>query len=172
VIGEKDDLKDIVPYIDEDDDEPIGHVSNNSMEYYMEKLTPLQMRFVNLYMTGQYTFVEIGHLLNVSDVTIRSWFRKEHVKKAIEDITKLQQQVVAVNISALTVKAIQKMNDLLDSPIDGVKYQAAKDLLDRGGHKAKQEIKVDKTVTYEEKLNQIIDDYVDAEILEECDEDE
>ena len=39
------------------------------------------------------------------------------------------------------------MDDLLDSPIDQVRYNASKDILDRTGHKPMQSIKVDKTVT-------------------------
>ena len=55
-------------------------------------------------------------------------------------------------------KAVSTLYELLDSTMDTVRYQAAKDILDRGGHKAQQSIKVDKTVTTrEEQLKSLID---------------
>ena len=65
---------------------------------------------------------------------------------------------MATQLKTLTLKATNKLASLIDSPIDGVALQAVKDVLDRGGHKAKQEIKVDKTVrTFEEKLQEVME---------------
>jgi hypothetical protein len=55
----------------------------------------------------------------------------------------------------------------MNSPIDGVALQAVKDVLDRAGHKPKNEIKVEKTVTtIEQKMKQLIDATIDAEYEE------
>ena len=56
----------------------------------------------------------------------------------------------------------------MNSPIDGVALQAVKDVLDRAGHKSKQEIKIDKTVTtIEQKMKELIDStIIDVEFTE------
>ena len=52
----------------------------------------------------------------------------------------------------------------MDSPIDGIAFQACKDILDRTGHKAKNEIKVDKTVkTIEMQLNDLANEIIDVD---------
>ena len=80
--------------------------------------------------------------------------------------------VVATQLKALTLKAVNKLGALTDSPIDGVALQAVKDILDRAGHKPKQEMKIDKTVTtYEQRLSDLIKTTIDAEIeITEVDE--
>lgn len=78
--------------------------------------------------------------------------------------------MVANQLKNLTMKATEKLNALVDSPIDGVALQAVKDILDRAGHKPKQEIKVDKTVTtVEEKLKSLVDSVVIDVEYEEMD---
>ena len=72
-------------------------------------------------------------------------------------------QVVGIQIKALSSLAVDRLQKLMSSPIDGVALQAVKDVLDRSGHKPKQEIKVDKTViTYEEKLHSLINNTIDV----------
>ena len=81
--------------------------------------------------------------------------------------------MVAMQLKALTNKAVNRLSALTDSPIDGVALQAVKDILDRTGHKAKQEIKVDKTVrTFEERLSEVIDKTIDIdfEMIEDDDD--
>ena len=72
--------------------------------------------------------------------------------------------MIDVQIKAMRMKAIEKMNDLMDSPIDRIAFQACKDILDRTGHKAKNEIKVDKTVkTIEMQLNDLANEIIDVD---------
>lgn len=93
--------------------------------------------------------------------------RRGDVKSAINDMQLLTHDVVSNQMKAMTVKAMERMRELMDSPIDGVALQAVKDVLDRSGHKAKQEIKKEVTVkSFEEKLNNLIDDVIDAEFEE------
>ena len=56
----------------------------------------------------------------------------------------------------------------MDSPIDGVAFQACKDVLDRTGHKAKNEVKVEKTVkTIEMQLKDLADNiFTDVDFVE------
>jgi glutamyl-tRNA reductase len=114
--------------------------------------------------TGQYTLNKLAQLLEVHPNTLLNWLKKEDVKAVINDMQTTTHDIVAVQLKALTMKAANKLGDLIDSPIDGVALQAVKDVLDRSGHKPKQELKIDKTVrTFEQKLSEIIDKTIDAE---------
>jgi transposase-like protein len=137
------------------------------------QLHPKIQRFVHLYITGQYTLVKLAQLLDVHINTVYGWMKRDDVKEIILDMQKATHNVVATQLKTLTVKAVNKMCDLMDSPIDGVALQAARDILDRAGHKPKQEIKVDKTVmTFEQRLNTLIeetipDEIIDAEVVDD-----
>lgn len=126
---------------------------------------PLKVqRFINLYMTGQYTIVNLAKLLEVHPNTIHKWLRRQDVKDVIADMQRATQEIVGVQLKALQTKAVQRLHDLIDSPIDGVAYQAVRDVLDRGGHKPEQKINVNKTVvTYEEKLKNLIDNVIEGD---------
>jgi len=131
-------------------------------------------RFIHLYLTGQYSHNKLAQLLEVHPNTIANWLRRKDVKQVIEEMQKLTHEMVGVQLRALTLKAINKLNALIDSPIDGVALQAVKDILDRSGHKAKQEIKIDKTVTtIEEQIRKLADKTIidaDYEIIEDEEE--
>lgn len=129
-------------------------------------------RFVHLYMTGQYTLVKLAQLLEVHPNTLSNWLKRKDVKDAIADVQESVHEQVSIELKTLTLKAARKLHDLMDSPIDGVALQAVKDVLDRAGHKTKQEIKIDKTVTtIEQKLKNLVDaTIVDADFTEVSDE--
>jgi len=118
-------------------------------------------------MTGQYSINKLAQLLEVHPNTLHNWMRRADVKNAINDLQNVTHDVVSNQMKAMTVKAMERMRELMDSPIDGVALQAVKDVLDRAGHKPRQEIKVDKTVrTFEEKLSDLIDNVIDVEFEE------
>ncbi len=127
-------------------------------------------RFVQLYMTGQYTLAKLAQLLDVHINTITLWMKREDVQECIRETQRVTHDMVSTQLRALTLQATAKLSELINSPIDGVAMQAVKDVLDRSGHKSKQEIKIDKTVTtVEEKMKRLIDNTIDAEytIIEE-----
>lgn len=128
-------------------------------------LTQKQQRFIHLYLTGQYTVQKLAQLLEVHPNTLFNWLKRTDVKDIIADMQATTHDMVAVQLKNLTMAATDKLSKLINSPIDGVALQAVKDILDRSGHKAKQEIKVDKTVTtIEQKLGELINStIVDAE---------
>lgn len=146
----------------------------------ISKLTAKQQRFIHLYMTGQYTLQKLSQLLEVHPNTLGNWLKRKDVQEVITDMQATTHQIVGVQLKAMSSKAITRLGDLLDSPIDGVALQAVKDVLDRGGHKPKQEIQVDKrVVTFEEKLSRLIDDTLEVtpeediiDMVEEEDADE
>ena len=140
------------------------------MSTEVQLLEPKLQRFVHLYLTGQYNQTQIAQILEVHKNTINQWLKREDVGLAIKEYQQLEHEMYDVQIKAMRMKAIQKMNDLMDSPIDGIAFQACKDILDRTGHKAKNEIKVDKTVkTIEVQLSELADSLindVDFEVLD------
>lgn len=127
-------------------------------------LPPKMQRFIHLYMTGQYTLSKLAQLLEVHPNTLGKWLKRKDVRDIISDMQQTTHDVVAMQLKNLTLKGVDKLSKLMDSPIDGVALQAVKDVLDRAGHKSKQEIKIDKTVrTFEEKLNDLIDKTIEIE---------
>ena len=130
----------------------------------VQLLEPKLQRFVHLYLTGQYNQTQLAQLLEVHKNTINSWLKREDVNLAIKEYQAMEHEMIDVQIKAMRMKAIEKMNDLMDSPIDGIAFQACKDILDRTGHKAKNEIKVDKTVkTIEMQLNDLANEIIDVD---------
>ena len=127
----------------------------------VQLLEPKLQRFVHLYLTGQYNQTQLAQLLEVHKNTIHSWLKREDVNIAIKEYQAMEHEMIDVQIKAMRMKAIEKMNELMDSPIDGIAFQACKDILDRTGHKAKNEIKVDKTVkTIEMQLNDLAENLI------------
>ena len=127
----------------------------------VQLLEPTLQRFVHLYLTGQYNQTQLAQLLEVHKNTINSWLKREDVNIAIKEYQAMEHEMIDVQIKAMRMKAIEKMNELMDSPIDGIAFQACKDILDRTGHKAKNEIKVDKTVkTIEMQLNDLAENLI------------
>ena len=138
------------------------------MDNEVQLLEPKLQRFVHLYLTGQYNQSELADILEVHINTICNWLKREDVNMAIKEYQSAEHEIIDAKIKSMRMKAIDKMNDLMDSPIDGIAFQACKDILDRTGHKAQQNIKVDKTVkTIEVQLNELAN-----EILEDVDYEE
>lgn len=133
-------------------------------------LDPKQQRFVHLYLTGSYTNKEIAQLLDIHQNTLYNWLRDDRVIEVINEIQKVEHETIETQLKAMRTKAINTMMELMDSPIDGVRYQASKDILDRAGHKSKQEIKVDKTIkTIEMQLNELASELIEDVAFTEVD---
>ena len=131
------------------------------MSNEVQLLEPKLQRFVHLYLTGQYNQTQLAQLLEVHKNTINSWLKREDVNIAIKEYQAMEHEMIDVQIKAMRMKEIEKMNELMDSPIDGIAFQACKDILDRTGHKAKNEIKVDKTVkTIEMQLSDLAENLI------------
>jgi transposase-like protein len=125
-------------------------------------------------MTGQYSLSKLAQLLEVHPNTLGNWLKRADVRQIIEEMQETTHDVVAMQLKALTLDAVNRLGELTKSPIDGVALQAVKDVLDRAGHKPKQELKIDKTVTtYEQRLSDLIKNTIDADIsIEEIKEGE
>ena len=145
--------------------------TNSNLQLF--QLDPQKQRFIQLYMTGNFTIAKIAQLMDVHPNTVSNWLKREDVKNAIAEAQSEIHHQVQLQITANTMKAVQRLGELMDSSIDAVALQAVKDVLDRGGHKPKNEIKVDKTVTtIEQKFKEIIDATIPDVEFEEIIEDE
>lgn len=124
----------------------------------MSRITPAKTRMILLWLTGQYSQRKIANIIGCSEATIKAWLVDPAVQLIIKEIQQREFALIESNLKAMSYKAIDTMNELLDSDMDNVRFSAAKDILDRGGHKPHQNIKVDKTVTnIEQQLSQLAD---------------
>ena len=139
----------------------------------VEKLTPAKMRMLTMYLTGLYTQGHIAKIIGVSANTVRVWLMSDEVQSALNIIQQKEFNVIDARLKSMRHKALDTMDDLLDSPIDQVRYNASKDILDRTGHKAMQSIKVDKTVTnIEQQLRNLSAFNVDEDNIVDVDVDD
>lgn len=137
-------------------------------EELMYSMTPAKTRMIMLWLTGQYTQKKIAAIVGVSENTIRAWLSDSACQLVIAELQKREFAIIEGRLKSLQNKAIDTMDELLESDMDNVRFQAAKDLLDRGGHKPQQSIKVDKTVTtVEQQLKDLADFTIDdTEIID------
>ena len=149
----------------------MSDMENKDLALY--QLDPKQQRFIQLYLTGNFTLTKIAELLEIHPNTASNWLKKKEVKHALEEAQKEIHGQVAIQLKGMTLKATQKLNELIDSPMDAIALQAVRDVLDRGGHKTVNEIKVDKTVTtIEQQMKQLIDTTIPDIEYEDVVEDE
>lgn len=134
----------------------------------LDSLNAAKTRMILLYLTGQYTQKKIASIIGVSENTIRAWLIDPVVQQIIREIQAREFAIIEANLKALQYKAVSTMNELMDSCMDNVRFSAAKDVLDRGGHKPQQSIKVDKTVTtVEQQLASLVDFTIDdSEVID------
>lgn len=128
----------------------------------MQTITPAQRRIVHLYISGGVTIKDIASLLGVTQGHVRNVLRNPLVKEAITQIQNEEDEVVKQGIKALRMKAMKKMNDLMDSRQDAIAYQAARDILDRTGHKGTVKQEVNVNITFEQQLKQMLDEAKDV----------
>lgn len=131
-------------------------------------LDPKHQRFIHLYLTGQYTLAELANLLNVHVNTVRNWLKKDEIKEIINEYQKDEHQIVEQTLKALRFKALSRLAKIIDSPVDGVALQAVNSILDRTGHKSKQQKDVNINVTtFEKQITDLIDKTIkDEEVID------
>lgn len=124
---------------------------------------PMVSRIVQLFITGQYSQKEIAHILRINPGTVSKWLQVPEVRDIINEYQKNESIMVDQAIKAVRMKAVNKMNELLDAENEMVQWQAARDILDRTGHKADNKTTVNVNVrTFEEQLGELIDvDYTE-----------
>lgn len=116
-------------------------------EEYLMKLTPAKMQVITLYLTGNYTKKRIAEIVDISPTTVNVWLSAPYSQEIIKELQKRELALVRSDLNSLRSKAVETMEDLLSSPMDNVRFSAAKDILDRSGLTIQKELKVTKTVT-------------------------
>lgn len=152
----------------EEHNEDDGNLFSGLPSETLVELSPAKNRMILLYITGQYTIPKIAQIIGVSVNTIRAWLSQELVQTVIKELQQREFNIIDSSLKALRMKAVNTIDNLMDSPMDAVRFQASKDILDRTGHKPINEMKVNKTVmTIERQLSELADVTIDeAEIID------
>lgn len=129
---------------------------------YLHELTPAKNRMILLYITGQYSQNKLAQIIGVHPNTIRTWLMQPVVQSVISELQSREFEIIDSSLKSLRMKAVQTMDDLMSSPVDAVRLQASKDILDRTGHKPETKMKIDKTVVnLEQQLKDIAEFTID-----------
>ncbi|MDD3414877.1 MAG: hypothetical protein PHY47_12865 [Lachnospiraceae bacterium] len=148
------------------EDVSLPNIERVSQEQMMESpfksLEPHQQRFIHMYLSGDYTIPKIASVLGYHPDTLRRWLRKPEFKAVLDEYQNEETEIVTQTLMALRLKALYKMSDLMNSPVDGIAYQAARDVLDRTGFKAtqKQDVKIE-VYNYETQIKEILGNDID-----------
>jgi hypothetical protein len=120
-------------------------------------LLPIRnQRVIHMYLTGGFTTQEIADALGYSKNYVKNLLCRKDIRDIIEKIQLDEDDLIRQSIKALRMKAMKKMSDLIDSSQDAIAYQAARDVLDRTGHKGVDKKEVNVNVTFEQQLKEII----------------
>ncbi|MGL4774545.1 MAG: hypothetical protein ACRC2K_13370 [Clostridium sp.] len=117
----------------------------------------LKQRFVQLYVSGFYTNKQIADILMISEASVRTLLKQPDVMDLILEYANEEKQIIDTRIKAMRFKAVDVMNELMDADDDNIKLSAAKDILDRAGHKADSNSNVNINVSYEQQLGSLIE---------------
>lgn len=128
----------------ENNEQQVPSIYSSLPPELVEKMTPMKMRVINLFMTGLYNQSEIASLVGMNKGTISSWLKQPEIMAVIKELQNREYDYMEAQIKNLRNKAINTMSELLDSPIDTVKLSAAKDILNRTGHGATQKVSIEK----------------------------
>lgn len=127
------------------------------------KYAALQQKLTHLYLSGNYTQCQIAKILRVTPGTISRWLRLPQIKQAIEVYQQEEDAIINGSLKALRMKAINKASELMDDDNSMVASIMVRDVLDRTGHKATEKKEVNVNLTYEQRLQMIMNDSKEEE---------
>lgn len=125
-------------------------------ESKMKHLDPRHQRIIHMYLSGGMTAKQIAEVLGYRVESVRNILCRPHIKAIIEEIQKEEDDIIRAGIKAMRMKAMQKMYELMDSNQPAIQYQAARDILDRTGHKGTVKQEIDVKVSFEEQLKEVL----------------
>lgn len=117
----------------------------------------LKQRLVQLYCCGYYTNKQIADILLITESGVKRLLKQDDVMELILEYTGEEKKLIDTRIKTLRFKALDTINELLDSDDDSIRLNSAKDILDRSGHKADNNSNVNINVSYEQQLNSLIE---------------
>jgi transposase-like protein len=116
----------------------------------------LQRRLIHLSLSGNYTQRQIAHMLGIAESTVWKWLREPQVREAIDKYQHEEDMIVNSALKALRMKAIQKASELMDADNEMVQSIMVRDVLDRTGHKAVEKKEVTHNITYEQRIQMLL----------------
>lgn len=117
----------------------------------------MKNRLVQLYSSGVYSNREIASILGVNVQTVYRLLKKPDIIEELNKYANEEKQVIDAKLRSLRDRSVDTLSDLLDSDDDSVRLQTAKAVLDKTGHGDKREIEQNVNITYEERLNNILE---------------
>lgn len=125
----------------------------------------LKQRLAQLYVSGFYNREQIASILRVSKSTVIKLLKDEDVLDMILTYQDEEKKLIDSRIKSLRFNAVDTISELLDSDDDAIRLQVAKDILDRTGHKEREQKDVNINVSYEQQLKELAEG-VDFTIIE------
>lgn len=116
----------------------------------------IQQRFVQMYTCGFYSTRQIADTFRISKSTVGKWLKDPDVQEMITAYQVEEKAVVDTMLNSLKVRAVESISDLLDSDNPIAKLNAATDILDRTGHAAKKQQDVNVNISYEQRLESLV----------------
>lgn len=105
-------------------------------------LNKKQKKCIELMVSGDMSQNEIAKTIGVIPGTISDWKKKDEFSEEYERANKIV-------INSIVPKAVQTVKSLLNANSEQVRLAAAKDVLDRAGYKAQDDIKLNANITSE-----------------------
>lgn len=105
-------------------------------------LNKKQKKCIELMVSGDMSQNEIAKTIGVIPGTISDWKKKDEFREEYNRANKIV-------INSLVPKAVQTVKSLLNADSEQVRLAAAKDVLDRAGYKAQDDIKLNANITSE-----------------------
>lgn len=128
------------------------------LEFNRMNTTPLlKQRMIQLYVSGLYSKKEIASILRISYSTLSKLLRQDDVLEAIIEYQDLEKKEIDTKIKALRNKAVDTMEELMESDDDNIRLSASKDILDRTGMREKEDKNININVSYEQQLQDLVD---------------
>ena len=128
------------------------------LEFNRMNTTPLlKLRMIQLYVSGLYSKKEIASILRISYSTLSKLLRQDDVLEAIIEYQDLEKKEIDTKIKALRNKAVDTMEELMESDDDNIRLSASKDILDRTGMREKEDKNININVSYEQQLQDLVD---------------
>lgn len=125
----------------------------------------LKQRLAQLYCSGNYNKRQIASMLMVSESTVIKLLKDPEVLDMVVSYQDEEKQLIDSRIKAIRFRAIDTIDELLDSDDDSIRLAVAKDILDRTGHKEKENKDININISYEQQLQELAQG-IDYDIIE------
>ena len=85
--------------------------TTNNKQLQIYELDPKQQRFIQLYLTGNFSLSKIAELLEIHPNTAGRWMKSPAVKNALEEAQQEIFEQVSYELKGMSIKAEKKLGD-------------------------------------------------------------